>query len=802
MAFKYELDYNNQTTEIEAPENFKDVRLKLRRGKSSYSVSQIFSFDKAIFTGIGKEIIENAFKQEDIQANVILHISILKRGYNWERFFSVKVSLARKDSTHTTVSCTLQRTGFNVKFEAGRKNKIKIENPVTVNMHSKVIRKKVRLEAQDGGEIKLQNTLNASSNHNDDTLALIDGEFQRTQQSGPYSNTHYGIIHLTGNEIVNNFDTLNIPNSAPVLEKLIYNKYQNLYDISCRIKGTFKAFHLGYQLVMKDYDSSNNVFQTRETSRSGNDQNIDFDVFLYKFSENETFNPQEILIQSERIHSGSFGPPLGPKNFFPAYAWDTRTNGTGAGTLGTERWHYHENNFPFDFTVTFNNIVEDNKNIALILRTTFTSNPNRNWVQFGEVFRDYGGNEFFTPLNEDPLLNTGTSSEKTKIGPNSFPSNTISFDSDYFIEITSNTVEPVTTCRGVSWFEAFKQVVEGITGVQNSFVSDYFDIGGPGEKEFITNGLQIRQFPYINNEIHASFNDLFEGYIKTPLGYQVKKENGVDIVRVEPVEYFFSSDEALRLIIRSQDINDEVDEKLYYNKITIGFDDFLTSTLLGRDEMLSLMEFTTGIDQAENEYMRVSKIVHSGYVIEQTRRIRYEDDNDLDDKRDETLFSIILNNDKTAAERNENFADVQNIISPQTSYNLRYQIKRMFLNHFKLFGAGLMRIPESIISFAYGEGNNSAQTNIVDTNEIPGDVLDSQDISRDNLSPLFVPYRVMFETGIDYEQYLSMLENANGIFKVSTDDGISYVDYYLWDADVKIGNESFIVDFVLMKKYV
>lgn len=391
-----------------------------------------------------------------------------------------------------------------------------------------------------------------------------------------------------------------------------------------------------------------------------------------------------------------------------------------------------------------------------------------------------------------------------------------------------------TECRAIDIYNAFKRVAQNITGEIDCFRSNFFGRpeifpfkeAGCGAYVAVTNGLNLRNVLDKNNQmfpISMNWNELYNAADAVfQLGWNIEYNSyGKPFVRVENVEYYYSS-EVIAQYLNVANITIDVASDYLINSVEIGYDKWNLNNggLNGIDEFNTKHNYSLAVLNPQNKLSKVSKFIASGYVIELTRREQptlsksgkicdvQPPPNDpvvgnkiaagqKDFETDNENFFICTNTqaiDKadvpegmyvkptggtykagTISERNENFDIVGNLISPETSYNLRISPKRNLIRWYSYVAISLVGKANPKVKFVNGQGNFqefdkykvAAYTcDGSGTHEIRQD----EDLTPSDLKdaiPLFKPVYVSFETKIDFTEFLNLRRNSNKAIQVS-----------------------------------
>ncbi len=218
------------------------------------------------------------------------------------------------------------------------------------------------------------------------------------------------------------------------------------------------------------------------------------------------------------------------------------------------------------------------------------------------------------------------------------------------------------------------------------------------------------------------------------------------------------------------DITRSVSGAFVYNDIKIGFEKWQTTSLNGLGEYCSKSQYTLGMKSIDQTLEKISPYIGSAYILEEIRRMPYNETATTDTDYDNDNFIIARNRSLgydgapsmlDIAEKDENFASVENVLSPETAYNLRYTVSKNLLRNIPSIWPIVTKYPNRSAKFVYGEGNKFIVTK--DTVECPsyfsGDELaGNQDILLvdSGEEPLFVAEIIDFKYPISRDQYLAI----------------------------------------------
>jgi len=401
------------------------------------------------------------------------------------------------------------------------------------------------------------------------------------------------------------------------------------------------------------------------------------------------------------------------------------------------------------------------------------------------------------------------------------PSMLIEFDPDSTVTLTEESTYPETECKAFAKFEAGAHISRVITNQLDSFRSNYFGrtnsepfpyiTNGCGSYVALTNGFMIRGFPTTGEDartIRMSMNDYFKGFNPIDnLGMGIEKSGDDYYIVVDKKEYFYDVNTVMLTLNNVPHIRRSEAPEYYYNRVKVGYDKWQIEYANGLDEFNSKREFDTGIKSVNNELDLISQLVASGYMLEVTRRKQFGETFTEDSEFDEENFIVCTTEDLLSAEKDENYVDVQNVISPETSYNLRISPARNLLRWSPVLDAGLIKNIGREIKFMSGEGNYK-MTSEFDNDSCPGnwdneELSEGQNIQWDDANntdstPIWVPEILEFEYPVTFSQFKAIEANPKGVFNVSESDE-DHVKGFILEFKYKPGDKS---QFKLLKAYV
>jgi hypothetical protein len=369
------------------------------------------------------------------------------------------------------------------------------------------------------------------------------------------------------------------------------------------------------------------------------------------------------------------------------------------------------------------------------------------------------------------------------------------------IYFKSETETPSSTAKTYMIHECFERVAQNALDKRTAFKSNFLgrkDLGyganGCGSFMALTNGFNIRSF---DKPILANLTDIYSSLSAVHcLGLGLENDGGNEIIRVEPVSYFYNETN-INDITNIKSINVSVDQNRVFNTVKIGFEK--EGTEEGTDKSNTLDGFATNhsyslpITTVKREFVNVCKYVADHYAIEFTRRVQYLETSTSSWKFDDDNFLICTKRTESVsgyatelnlAERNENFS-TQNILSPGTGYNLRLTPMRMMLNWNQIISGAYAKIAGKSAQFTNGKNNYLYESQLIGncTDRYNNAVLkENQNLAWDdenNLinSPIYEPISIKFDYPMSLSNFNYMIDNKYGYYSVGKGSTIEHRGY-------------------------
>lgn len=267
-----------------------------------------------------------------------------------------------------------------------------------------------------------------------------------------------------------------------------------------------------------------------------------------------------------------------------------------------------------------------------------------------------------------------------------------------------------------------------VTGRENVVRSDFYSradethaVDGCGANRVLLNGGALRLAPTTMFPLTTTIREMLDSMNAIDcigMGYEWDAEDKREIIRIEPADYFYRDVEVIDLG-QVHDYQEETAKDLIYNKITVGYDKYRSEAENSLDEVHAVHEYATPIRTEANEYIIQSKYNASGYLVETTRRVQFEGNEDKATSFDDDIFIVHVQDDGTGSDvffepvTDEPFAEISGILSPDTTINLTITPKRMLMAHSRWLASSLIRKePSSLIKNTFTKQNKTLSTTL------------------------------------------------------------------------------------------
>lgn len=440
---------------------------------------------------------------------------------------------------------------------------------------------------------------------------------------------------------------------------------------------------------------------------------------------------------------------------------------------------------------------------------------------------DVSGSFDFVPVSGKSVYFLITINEYRNLNASSPHPSTITLDLDSTskINIKEYTTSEPSTAKAIKLLDCWKQVSKAVVDEEDSFSSDFFSIDC-GKYFAITNGKLIRKMKTkdgLDFPVVMSFQDLYDACNAIwNIGLRIETDSlGKKRIRVEPKEFFYTSNSTIQLD-NVNNLQTIPATDLIFNEFEVGYEKSTlnVSGVNGFDEFNSKHNYSLPLEKAKKKLLAICKFITSGYLIEQTRRIQYSSNPNTDFETDDNNFIIATNptevaSDKytappvsmiyapgTVSERDENFTSVNNLISPETSYNLRLSPVRMAINWYTYLKASLSKKINPVIKFISGTLNYQEGDTLNDGCDLAsGAVTQNMDLDDTKVldgTALYVPNYLLLDYPLTFSQFQALSQNTIDTIEVSCSDG-NFIRATIKELKIFPNGEGWIANFKLIE---
>jgi hypothetical protein len=368
------------------------------------------------------------------------------------------------------------------------------------------------------------------------------------------------------------------------------------------------------------------------------------------------------------------------------------------------------------------------------------------------------------------------------------------------ITFLSQTLTPPSDVKAVMIYEAFLKCLQFYTNEVTCFYSELLgrtDLGyaedGEASLIAINNGHWIRgKYDWVNNPKHKklfiNLSDLIEfvnSYMCVGFGFETVNINGelvgtgdtglpfgTKVFRLEKREHFYRKELVVSLG-RVYNVRERLDPKRYYNLFEYGYIGKLDTKLHNAtDEANTLRQGRIPITNTKNQLKIATKMRTSGYQIELQRRLTTSTE---DSNHDDEVFATSMIRDGLSFKprRDEGFAEINNVILPETGYNYILSPGRARKNWLKVIASCLTRhVGEKKLYFSSGQANYRMTTRLDTETEL---VTEDGDENLEDVVPYYDP--IIYDMGnvkFTREQIRAVQLNASGMIEFEDNEGLKY----------------------------
>lgn len=371
------------------------------------------------------------------------------------------------------------------------------------------------------------------------------------------------------------------------------------------------------------------------------------------------------------------------------------------------------------------------------------------------------------------------------------------------------TVTPSSQVKTIMIYEAIERCVQFYSNQIDCFRSNLLgrtDIEGPdGEPLYdqdgeyallgITGGNYLRG---IDKHILENLSSLLEFVNSVAcIGIGFRIINGKQYFVVEKRSEFYDTDTRSIFLRNVPDIKVKINTKRLYNVIQFGYEGKIDiGSVNSIDEINSSRTYRIPVTNTKSKLVASTKMRTSGYQIESQRRLV---ESTKESKLDDETFAVVLLRDGLTfkTKRNEGYAEINGVFSPETIYNVDITPRRNLENWKQFIAPSLIRSMNKVLTFSTGEVNYKASTRKVGE---PVALAEDGPIDMTNVVPI-TDY-------LDYKFSMPVSGNELTLMRLHSEGYIEFTDEYgktaagfISPEGIKYSKEEEIADFVLVKKH-
>ena len=362
---------------------------------------------------------------------------------------------------------------------------------------------------------------------------------------------------------------------------------------------------------------------------------------------------------------------------------------------------------------------------------------------------------------------------------------------NFNFQIQANTIFPATQAKSFMVYEYLEHIFQFLTDQVDCFRSDFFGRtdsslvypeDGLGSLLALTNGRAIRQLE--NQNLFTTWEDAFQSLNSLfCLGWDFETlENGTQVIRVEPKEYFYRKNEIAFNFSQISDLRKFADIKLLYSNVEYGYPEIENiNQTNGVDEFNSRRKVASPLTNITTTLDIRSVYRASGYEIESQRRLI---DSTNESKLDEEIFFLTMKRDgiDLVLEQGRDFEFVNNVIDPDSAYNVRISPARNLKNWGQILASNVIRNEDKSFKFSFGDYNFEMESKLASEFE---SVLENGDLDLSNVEALYYPEKYFWKSEFSSSDNNVVQQQRYGVLQAEDWDG-NLIEGYRVEQDRKI----------------
>lgn len=371
------------------------------------------------------------------------------------------------------------------------------------------------------------------------------------------------------------------------------------------------------------------------------------------------------------------------------------------------------------------------------------------------------------------------------------------------IRLENITVAPVTTAKTFLLYDVFLKCCQYITNQIDCFKSDLlgrtelgYAVDGEGALIGWTNGANLRKLE--GKTLFANLKELID-FVDAVycVGFGFEIVNGRNILRLEKRAFFYNKNVPTLFLGKVYNIKKRLDPKKFFKEIEYGYQGKLDIGKVNAvDEFNTLRRASIPIINTKNKLKISVKTRTSGYQIEHQRRLQFSS---MDSKLDDENFAVVLIRDGAGfrTKQDEGYVSIINVLDPATGYNYDISPARCLKNWYQFIASMLIRSPNKIVKFAYGEVNYRMASKKVGESDY---LREDGEFDLTGIEPLYEPFIYEFKKELRRDGFQLVKTLPYGVFTFEDQFGEKF-EAYLSDKGVEHDSFKNMGDFELLKVY-
>lgn len=219
----------------------------------------------------------------------------------------------------------------------------------------------------------------------------------------------------------------------------------------------------------------------------------------------------------------------------------------------------------------------------------------------------------------------------------------------FSLQLEGATKADLSASKGLTYGECVLQALRVVTGLNDPLRAPMLGIqdastrvSGEASNYLVASGFMIRKFDEVNRPLKTSLSELItSGDALFCIGMQYDEKSSGQYIKIMPAKDFYAGAEII-YITSCSDYKESADKEIVYNQVEIGYEKYIDDPLaIGNlDEYNTRHEYQTPIKTEKNKWSKLSRLVGSGYAIEQTRREQFTDKPNDSTQFDDSNFII------------------------------------------------------------------------------------------------------------------------------------------------------------------